>query len=57
MHVLEHNPVAFLVADVELLVGNDVLTLTKGDLVKHLLGVEAQLLSKTFYISNGVGTW
>jgi hypothetical protein len=42
-------------ADVELLVGNNVLTLTKCDLVKHLLGVKAQLLSQRFYISDGVG--
>jgi uncharacterized membrane protein YuzA (DUF378 family) len=55
MHILEHDPVTFLMADVELLVGNNVLTLTKCDLVKHLLGVKAQLLSQRFYISDGVG--
>jgi hypothetical protein len=57
MDVLEHNPVAFLVTYFELVEGDNILTLTQGDLMKILVGVNTILSGKTFDILNGVGSW
>jgi len=56
VHVLEHNPLAFLVAHIEELVGNNILTLSKGDLSELLSGVESMLDSKSLHVLNGVGS-
>ena len=57
MDVLEHNPVAFLVTNFELVEGNNILTLTQGDLMKVLVGVNTILSGEAFDILNGVGSW
>jgi hypothetical protein len=56
MHVLEHNPLAFLVSHIEELVGNNILTLSKGDLGKLLGGVESVVDSKSLHVLNRVGS-
>lgn len=56
MHVLEHDPVAFLVSDGEFLHGNDVLTLSQSDGVESLVGVHALLSGQCFDILDGVGS-
>jgi len=56
MHVLEHNPLSFFVSHIEELVGNNILTLSKGDLGKLFGGVESVVDSKSLNILNGVGS-
>jgi len=45
MDVLEHNPVTLLVTNFKLVQGNNILTLTQGDLMKLLVGVNTILSS------------
>jgi len=43
MHVLEHNPLTFFVSHIEELVGNNILTLSEGDLSELPSGVKSML--------------
>jgi len=45
MDVLEHNPVTLLVTNFKLVQGNNILTLTQGDLMKLLVGINTILSS------------
>jgi len=56
MHVLKHNPLSFLVSHIEELVGNNILTLSKGDLGKLLGGVESVLKCKSLHVFNRVSS-
>ena len=57
MDVLQHDPVAFLVGKIELLVGDNVLSLTKRNLVELLVGVHSLMACKSLDILDGVGSW
>ena len=56
MDVLEHDPVALLVADFKFVQGNDVLTLTQGNLMKVLVGVNSIPSCEYLNILDGVGS-
>lgn len=56
MHVLKHNPVTFLVGSVEVVVSNDVLSLTQGNSLQMLLRVQFFAEAKSFDILNRVCT-
>jgi hypothetical protein len=57
MDVLEHNPVAFLVADLKLVECDNILTLTQGDLMKVFVGVNSILSCQSFDVLDWVGSW
>lgn len=56
LNVLQENPVTFLVSQLKLAKGNNVLTITKSDWVELLLGVNSILSGEGLNINNGVGT-
>lgn len=58
MHILQHDPMAFLVTSLKFLIGNNVLTLTKSDSVEVLVHIHVLLLGhEGFDILDWVGTW
>lgn len=57
MDVLKHDPMAFFVADIEPVVGNLVLTLSKSDLMELLGNVNTLGSSEVLYLLDWVGTW
>ena len=56
MDVLEHNPVTFLMSKIELLRSNNILSLTKGNLMKLFDWINATRASKSFNIFDWVGS-
>jgi hypothetical protein len=56
MDVLEHNPVTFLMSKIELLRSNNILSLTKGNLMKLFDWINATRASKSFNILDWVGS-
>jgi hypothetical protein len=57
MDVLEHDPVALLVSDLKLVEGDHILTLTQGDLMQVLVGVDTVLPREALDVLDGVGSW
>ena len=57
MDVLEHNPMTFFMSKIELLGSNNILSLTKGNLMKLFDWINATRTSKRFNIFNWVGSW
>lgn len=56
MDVLKHNPLAFFVSHFEEVHGDDVLTLTEGNLVELLSGIKTEALGQTLYVLNRIGS-
>jgi hypothetical protein len=56
LNVLKHDPVTVLVAKLKIVVCNNILTITKGNSVQHLGGVDSNLSAQILDIDNWVGT-
>ena len=57
MDVLEHNPVSLLVSKVKFSVGDDILSLTKSDLMKVLDWIHLLLDTESLHIQNWISSW
>ena len=57
MNILQHDPVTLFVCDFKFLVSNSVLSLTKSNLMKCLVWIDAVFTGKLFDILDRVSSW